>query len=243
MTIQRSAGSNELWLFRSLSLVCNFCTCLASDWLFDYQLMIQSVYHNYIGEIVPVPTLAPVRSWRTSFRYPIENCLRFRSVLTFRLFGFARVLLPVLLCLYQWLGYSRFLNYNVLNTVTVLSGSLVCWMLLCVCLSIHTRFCFFSSFRSISVCADKFSIYFDKYCIAPRKDFIFFLFSDMFIFVIVSSFFCSLILFWSILCPPIQILFGRICTFWGVVYSLLVLISSLFLLLLLRVLLLFLWLR
>ena len=57
-------------------------------------------------------------------------------------------------------------------------------------------------FLSKSVCADRFTIYFDCYCIAPRKVFISFSFFGISIFVIDSSLSCGgRIPFWSILCP------------------------------------------
>ena len=63
-------------------------------------------------------------------------------------------------------------------------------------------FCFFSSFLSTSVCADRFSIYFYKYCIAPKKDFNSFSFFGISIIVIASSLSCKgRIPFWSVLCP------------------------------------------
>ena len=72
-----------------------------------------------------------------------------------------------------------------------------------VCSSVHFHlFCLLSSFLSTSVCADRFSIYFDKYCIAPKKDLNSFSFFGISSFVIASSLSCKgRIPFWSNLCP------------------------------------------
>ena len=87
-----------------------------------------------------------------------------------------------------------------------------------------------SSFLVLSVRADRFSIYFDKYCMAPKKDFYTFSFFGMFIFVISSTLSRSgMIPFWSILCPTQSASFLKSSNFPGVVCSLLPSISSSFL--------------
>ena len=80
---------------------------------------------------------------------------------------------------------------------------------------IHS-FCFFNSFLSIPVCADKFLMYFDKYCIAPKNDFSSFSFFGIGIFVIASNLSCSgLIPSWSNLCPTHSASFLKNSHFFG----------------------------
>ena len=93
-----------------------------------------------------------------------------------------------------------------------------------------------SSFLVLFVRADRFSIYFDKYCMAPKKDFYTFSFLGMFIFVISSTLSRSgMIPFWSILCPTQSASFLKSLNFPGVVCSLLPSIFSSFLLLQFRI--------
>ena len=85
----------------------------------------------------------------------------------------------------------------------------------CSSVQIHS-FCFFNNFLSTSVFADRFSMYFDKYCIAPRIDFNSFSFFGMLIFVMASSLSCSRrIPCWSILCPTNSISFLKNSNFFG----------------------------
>ena len=74
---------------------------------------------------------------------------------------------------------------------------------------------FFSSFCCLSVCADRVSIYFDKFCIVPRMDFKSSSYFGIFNFVIVSSLSCSgLVPFWSVCVQTFSFFFEEFARFW-----------------------------
>ena len=112
-----------------------------------------------------------------------------------------------------------------------------------MCSSVHTQsFCFFSNFLRIFMFADKFSMCFDRYWIAPRNDFNSFSFFGRSNLVIASNLsWIGLMPCWSILCPPIRFLFWRIHTSWGLICTPLVPVCLLFLVFPLRVYPCFLW--
>ena len=91
----------------------------------------------------------------------------------------------------KWAGHGS----CVINFFKLLNASV------CSCVQFHS-FCFFSNFLRISVCADKFSMYFARYWIAYKNDFGSFSFFGISIFVMASNLSCrGLIPFWYILCP------------------------------------------
>ena len=133
----------------------------------------------------------PVRFLQFVSRYPIRICSRVQSGSNFRPV-FATVSPPICSYLRLSLRCSHYLSCNVLGIVDVL---LVCFRLLnasvCSGVKVHL-FCFFeSNFLRISVCAGRFSIYFDRYWIAPKKDFNPFSFFGTSVFVIAPNLSCS----------------------------------------------------